>query len=69
MFFADHLDIFYMFAEMSNNEHSEMQLTFQDSPNPSGFVSTPKVGGTGLNLTAANHAVITQNFWKLNVQW
>jgi len=44
------------------------QLEFQDSPNPSVFVTTPKVGGTGLNLTAANHAVITQLFWVLNVQ-
>jgi hypothetical protein len=32
------------------------------------FVTTPKVGGTGLNLTAANHAVITQKFWVLNEQ-
>jgi len=68
MFFADNLDIFYMFAEMGNDEETEMQLKFQDSPNPSVFVTTPKVGGTGLNLTAANHAVITQKFWVLNEQ-
>jgi len=61
-FFADNLDIFYMFVEMGNDERTEMQLKFQDSPNPSVFVTTPKVGGTGLNLTAANHAVITQKF-------
>jgi len=67
-FFADHLDIFYMYAEMGNNERTEMQLKFQDSPNPSVFVTTPKVGGTGLNLTAANDAVITQKFWVLNEQ-
>jgi len=67
-FFADHLDSFYMYVAMGNDEHSEMQLKFQDSPNPSGFVTTPKVGGTGLNLTAANHAVITQKLWVLNEQ-
>jgi len=67
-FLADNLDIFYMFAEMGNDEQTEMQLKFQDSPNPSVFVTTPKVGGTGLNLTAANHAVITQKFWVLNEQ-
>jgi len=67
-YFADILDIFYMFAEMGNHERTEMQLKFQDSPNPSVFVTTPKVGGTGLNLTAANHAVITQKFWVLNEQ-
>ena len=55
--------------EMGNDEHTEMQLKFQDSANPSEFVTTPKVGGTGLNLTAANHAVITQNFWVLNEQY
>src|SRR5882757_700956 len=58
-----------MFAEMGNDERTEMQLTFQDSPNLSGLVTTPKVGGTGLNLTAANHAAITQMCWLLNEQW
>jgi hypothetical protein len=45
-----------------------MQLKFQDSPNPSVFVNTPKVGGTCLNLTATNHAVITGKYWVLNEQ-
>jgi len=67
-FFPDHLDILYMYAEMGNNERTEMQLKFQDSPNPYVFITTPKVGGTGLNHTAANHAVITQKFWVLNEQ-
>jgi hypothetical protein len=58
--------MFYMYAEMGNDERTEMQLNFQHSPNPSVFVTTTKVGGTGLNLTAANHAVITQKFWVLN---
>jgi len=56
---ADNLDIVYMFAEMGNNEHTETLLKFQDLPNPSVFATTPKVGRIGLNLTAANHAVIT----------
>jgi SNF2 family DNA or RNA helicase len=57
-----------MFAHMGNDEHTEMQLELQDSPNPSVFVTTPTVVGTGLNLTAANHAVITETFWGLNEQ-
>jgi hypothetical protein len=57
-----------MYAEMDNGERTEMKLKFQDSPHPSVFVTTPKVGGPGLNLTAANHAVITQKFWVLNEQ-
>jgi len=60
--FADHLDIFYMYAEMGNNVRTEMQLKLQESPNPTVFITTPKVGGTGQNLTAANHPVITQKF-------
>ena len=57
-----------MYAEMGNDEPTEMQLKFQDLPNPAVFVTTPKVGGTGLTLTAPNHAVITQKFWVLNGQ-
>jgi hypothetical protein len=60
-FFADHLDIFHMYAEMGNDERTEMQLKFEDSPNPSVFVTSPNVGGTGLNPTAANHAVILRS--------
>jgi len=67
-FFVDHLDVFYMYAAMGDNESTEMQLKFQDLPNPSVFVTTPKVGGTGLTHTAANHAVRTQKFWVLNEQ-
>jgi hypothetical protein len=65
---VDHLDIFYMYEEMGNDEHTQMQLKFQDSPNPTVIVTTPKVGGTGLNLTTANHAVISQTFGVLYVQ-
>jgi len=53
---------------MGNDERTEMQLKFQDSPNASVFITTPQVGGTGLNLTAANHAVITLNIWVLSEQ-
>lgn len=57
-----------MYAEMSNDKRAEMQLKSQDSRTPSVFVTTPKVGRTGLNLTAANDAVITQRFWVMNKQ-
>jgi len=67
-YFADHLDIFHMYAEMGNNERTEIQLRFQESQNPFVFLTTPNVGGTGLNLTAANHGVMTQKLWVLNQQ-
>ena len=57
-----------MYVEMGNDECTEMHLKFQESPNSSIFVTTPEVGRTGLNITALNHAVITQEFWVLNEQ-
>ena len=68
-FFVDNVDIFHMYAEMGIDECTDMQLKFQDTQDPSVFVTTPKVDGTSLNLIAANHAVITQKFWVLNEQW
>jgi hypothetical protein len=56
---ADHVDTFHVYAEMGNEERTEMQLKFQDSGNPCVFVTTPKVEWTGLNLAAAIHMVIT----------
>jgi len=44
---------------MGNNECHEMQVKIQNLPNPSAFVTTLKVGRTGIDLTAANHAVLT----------
>jgi SNF2 family DNA or RNA helicase len=58
-----------MYVEMGYNECTDMQLKYQDSPNPSLFIPTSKVGGTGLKLTAANHVEITQKFWVWNEQW
>jgi hypothetical protein len=45
-----------------------MPLRFKPLPNPSVFVTTPKVGGTAWNLTAENHAVIPQMFRGLKEQ-
>jgi len=66
MFFAHHWDDFYMYVELGNDEHTEMQLKFHDLPNPSLVLTTPKVGVTGLNFTEVNDAVITRKFWVLN---
>jgi hypothetical protein len=68
-FFADNVDIFHMYANMGNDECTEVPLKFLDSRNLSVFITAPKVDRTGLNLTAANHGVITQTLWVLNEQW
>jgi len=67
-FFVDNVDIFHMYAEMGNDERTEMQLKFQDSRDTSVFITTPNLRGTGLNLTAANYVVIIQKCWVLNEQ-
>jgi SNF2 family DNA or RNA helicase len=69
MFFPDHLNIFYMYAAIGNDECTAMLPKFQDLPNPAVFVTTRKVGWAGFNLTAARHAVITQKFWVWEEQW
>jgi len=66
--FVDDVDFFHMYAEMGNDKRTEMQIKLQDSRSLSEFLTTPKVGGTGLNLMAASPAVITQRFWVLNEQ-
>jgi hypothetical protein len=45
--FVENVDIFRMYSEMGNNECTEKLLEFQDSGNPSVFITTPKVRGTG----------------------
>jgi hypothetical protein len=59
------VDIFHMNAVLGNDDRAKTQLKCQQSHIPSVLVTTPNVGGTGQNLTAANHAVITQKFWVL----
>jgi hypothetical protein len=58
-YFGDQEHVFHMFAEMGNEERTGMQSKNQDSRNHSVFVTTPKVGWTGLNFTAANHTAVT----------
>jgi len=51
---------------MGNDERTEMQLKFHVSRNPSVVITTPNMGGTGLNHTSAKYAVITQKYCVLN---
>ena len=44
-FLANHMDKFHMYAKMGNDGHTEMQLKFQDSRNPSVFITTPMWAG------------------------
>lgn len=66
MYLADHVDNFHMYPEMGDEECTDMLLKFQDSKNFWVFITIPKVGGKGENLTVTNHEVITYKFWVLN---
>jgi hypothetical protein len=68
IFFGHILNIFPIIAEIGNNEHTEMQLKFQNLRNPSVFITTPTVGRIDLHLTTGNDAVITLKCWVLNEQ-
>jgi len=61
-YFADHVGIFQIDAAMGNDGRTVRELILQDSQNHSIYITTPKMGGTGLNLTAANHVEITPKF-------
>src|SRR6266508_2196130 len=41
---------------------------FQDEPEPALFVISLKAGGTGLNLTAANHVIHFDRWWNPAVE-
>jgi hypothetical protein len=65
-FIVDQVDIFHLYAKRRNDKRTEIQLKIQYSRNPSVFITTPKVGVTGLNPKAANHAEIPQKFLLVN---
>jgi len=65
---VNHVDNFLMYVQIGNNECTNMQLQFEDSRNPTVFITSSQVGGVGHCLTAGNHTVISQKFWVLNGQ-
>jgi hypothetical protein len=66
--FNHDIQVIRMVSEDSADRRSEVMSDFQNSPWCSVFITTTKIGGTGLNLVAANHAVILQKPWVLNEQ-
>jgi SNF2 family DNA or RNA helicase len=59
---------FLLAAGQATQERTDVINAFSDWPEPAVLVLTPALGGTGLNLTAADHVVIMQKFWCLNEQ-
>jgi len=60
--FIVNVNIFYLSAEIGNNDYVEMQLKFQNCPNSSALVYISIGDGIGIELTAAKYTAITQLF-------
>jgi hypothetical protein len=58
-----------MYGEMGNDDRTEMQRNFQNSHNRFIFLTTANVGWTDLDLTGANHAIVTQIISVFIEQW
>ena len=54
----------YLHGGTSRTGRDELVAGFQSDPRPGVFVLSLKAGGTGLNLTAANHVVHVDRWWN-----
>ena len=61
-------DVAYLSGSTSRQRRSEMVARFQAGEGPSVFVLSLKAGGTGLNLTAANHVIHLDRWWNPAVE-
>ena len=55
-------------GETSTKKREEVVRAFTEDPEPSVFLVSLKAGGTGLNLTAANHVVLFDPWWNPAVE-
>ena len=51
---------------VSSRDQDRLLQKFAPVDRPAVLILTPALGGTGLNLVAANHVIILQTFWNLN---
>src|ERR1700709_2831873 len=66
--FRSGLKSFIYHAGIPRTKRDELLNEFSSADAPAALVLTPALGGTGLNLVAANHVLILQKFWVLNEQ-
>ena len=55
-------------AGVASRDRDTLLQEFASVDTPVALIHTPPLGGTGLNLVAANHIIILQKFWNLNEQ-
>ena len=61
-------DVLYLHGGTPKKRRDEMVTHFQSGDGPSIFLLSLKAGGTGLNLTAANHVVHLDRWWNPAVE-
>jgi SNF2 family DNA or RNA helicase len=61
-------DVAYLHGGTPKKRRDEMVARFQSEDGPSIFLLSLKAGGTGLNLTAANHVVHLDRWWNPAVE-
>ena len=61
-------DVAYLHGGTSRNARTELVRRFQRDDGPPIFLLSLKAGGTGLNLTAANHVIHLDRWWNPAVE-
>ncbi len=61
-------EVLFLHGGTPKKRRDAMVARFQDEPQPALFVVSLKAGGTGLNLTAANHVVHFDRWWNPAVE-
>jgi hypothetical protein len=61
-------EVLLLHGGVSRRRRDEMVARFQSADGPSIFLLSLKAGGTGLNLTAANHVVHLDRWWNPAVE-
>ena len=61
-------DVLYLHGGTPRTRRDEMVARFQSGDGPAIFLLSLKAGGTGLNLTAANHVVHLDRWWNPAVE-
>ena len=60
--------VYFLHGGTSKKRRDEMVAQFQDVAEPAVFLLSLKAGGTGLNLTAANHVIHVDRWWNPAVE-
>jgi SNF2 family DNA or RNA helicase len=61
-------EVLFLHGGIPRGARDEMVARFQGADGPSVFVLSLKAGGTGLNLTAANHVIHFDRWWNPAVE-